>query len=107
MSAIRSTGSAVKVSSIFQPCFLAVERTECQSARKKDPIGIQKGPLSFRLCAAIGCFFVRLIGAVSSSRPDHSEASRAAAVKHGRKPPRSGARRGCRAQGGGHTRHKE
>ena len=37
-------------------------------------------------------FFVWLV-AVSSSRPDHSKTPRGAAVKDGRRPPRSGAKR--------------
>jgi hypothetical protein len=52
--------------------------------QKGPPIGVQKGPLSFRVTMTPRCFFVRLKGAVSLPRPDHSKASRAAAVKHGR-----------------------
>jgi catalase len=47
---------------------------------------------SCTLVAALPCFLVRL-AAVSSSRPDDPQASRAAAVKDGRRPPRSGAQR--------------
>jgi hypothetical protein len=41
--------------------------------QKGPPIGVQKGPLSLRLIRSHGCFFVRLIRAVSSSRPDHPQ----------------------------------
>ena len=60
---------------------------------KRTPYRHPKGTPFVATLLSHGCFFVRLIRAVSSSQPDHSEASRAAAVKHGRRPPRSGARR--------------
>jgi hypothetical protein len=41
--------------------------------QKGPPIGIQKGPPSLRLARSHGGFFVRLTGAVSSSRPDHPQ----------------------------------
>jgi hypothetical protein len=60
--------------------------------QKGPPIGVQKGSLSLRFVRSHGCFFVRLTGAVSSSRPDHPKASGAAAVRHGRRPPAEPAR---------------
>ena len=58
----------------------------CQRRRKNQPNGGAK------VCQFWWGFLVRL-EAVSSSRPDVFGASRTAAVKDGRRPPRSGAQR--------------
>jgi hypothetical protein len=68
-------------------------KQEKELTRLRDELSAQRRDLSLRLMRSHGCFFVRLTGAVSPSRPDHPKASRAAVVKHGRRPPRSGARR--------------
>ena len=47
MSAIRRAGVAVKVWSMFQPCFLAVERTERMTAKSFAPFSERKPPEIF------------------------------------------------------------
>ena len=59
---------------------------------KRTPYRHAKGTPFVADCMKPSCFFVRLTGAVSSPRPDHSKASRAAAVKHGRRPSAEPAR---------------
>jgi hypothetical protein len=64
----------------------------CQSARKKDPLSAcKRDPFRCGLYEA-KMFLCSADGAVSSPWPDHSKASRAAAVKHGRRPSAEPAR---------------